>query len=97
MKKILFAAFAAMSLAACGGDVCSGSSKCSADPTPTDAEVQACKDAIKDGAKCATEYKNLAQCSKDNQVCGSDNKTDGTATAAKCSTQVSAYTTCLTM
>ncbi len=98
MKK-LFAAAAvvcSLTLAACGGDVCSGSSKCSADTKPTDAQITACKDLVKDGAKCASQYKSLAECMQSNQVCGSDNKTDGTATAAKCTTQLAAYTTCFT-
>lgn len=100
MKKIIIGAFAAFTLAACGGgDVCSASSKCSGDPKPTDAEkkaaTDACQAAIKDGAKCAAEYKTLLTCAQSKQKCTSDNKTDNTALVTDCATEIAAYTTCL--
>ncbi|MBX7096199.1 MAG: hypothetical protein K1X89_00675 [Myxococcaceae bacterium] len=96
MKKIIIGAFAAFTLAACGGgDVCSASSKCSADPKPTDADKTACQTAIKDGTKCAAEYKAVLTCAQSKQKCTSDNKTDTTALVTDCMTELTAYTTCL--
>ncbi len=104
MKKFLIATAVAASfvLVACGGssDPCSGgpASKCSADPAPTkptDAEIKACQEARKT-AKCVTEGDALGNCIIANQKCGSDNKTDITATLAACSSQTEAYTKCFT-
>jgi len=103
MKNLLLPSVIALSLLswACGSsDPCSATSKCSADPvqTSTSAGAAACKAATASGAKCVTEYKAFANCAIDNQKCGSDNKTDGTATtaalAANCVAQATALSTC---
>lgn len=96
MKKMILGAFAAFTLVACGGgDPCSATSKCSADPKSTSEQITACQALIKDGAKCATELKATFTCSQANQVCGTDNKTDSAATGAKCTTENAAYVACL--
>ena len=95
MKKLIIGAFAAVTLAACGGGgVCSGVSKCSADPKATDAEKAACEAATKSGFKCATEYSALISCAQAKQKCTSDNKTDGAALATDCKTEIEAYVKC---
>lgn len=100
MKKLLTAAALASTLflVGCGSDPCSGSSKCSADPKPTEAEIKACKDAnANTSAKCYSQSKAMADCFRAKQVCTSSNVTDGAATLAACSTEASAYQTCLSM
>ncbi len=106
MKKILFAAVVASSLFLVGcGDPCTATpaaSKCSADPAPvapTAAQIKTCQDAAKTPPKCNTEANAVADCSKANIVCGTDNKTDGVKTAeavlSKCKTQSDAYAACI--
>ncbi|MFO0727407.1 MAG: hypothetical protein U1E65_26760 [Myxococcota bacterium] len=98
MKKILFGLWAALSLTAvaCGsGDICTASSKCSADPARTQMQTDACKAAVA-AAKCSTEYKAAANCAIDNQKCTAANMTDVVATSSACATVNAAYATCLT-
>jgi hypothetical protein len=81
---------------ACGGGACSGSSKCSADPATTQADINACN-AAASGA-CGSQYSALQSCSSAQQQCTSTNTTDVNATAAaiaaNCSSQTSAFMTC---
>lgn len=79
----------------CGGtDVCALSSKCSAQPKPSESTISLCRTATASGAKCASQYTTLANCMSAKEVCAADNTTDGAATLAACSTEYSAYTTC---
>ncbi len=87
---------AAAGLAACGGDPCSQQSKCSGDPKLTETDIQNCRDATKDGAKCAKEQKAALQCSIDKATCTANGVTDGNKLAMDCATQFNALTTCLT-
>jgi hypothetical protein len=98
MKKLMFAvgASCALFLMGCGGgDVCSTTSKCSAQPKPTQAQIDQCKAATASGVKCASQYTTLANCAASKEVCAADNTTDGAATIAACSTESTAYATCL--
>lgn len=99
MKKLLFAIVAASSFAlvGCGSaaDLCNSKSKCSAQPAPTQAEIDTCKAAVLSTAKCSAEYTTLGNCSRSKEVCGADNKTDALATVAACATEAAAYATCL--
>lgn len=95
----LAASFVLAQFAACGGSECNRQSKCSADSQPTQADITACEEALKNvdtSAKCYAETKAYSDCLVSNQTCGSDNKTDGVATAAKCTTQAEAVTKCQT-
>lgn len=100
MKKMMLGTVVAVAFAltGCGGSRCDAKSKCSADPVPTAEQIQMCKDGAKlpDGGtpKCTTEANALADCMSANQVCGADNKTDGAATLAKCTSQQMAFNTC---
>lgn len=78
-----------------GGDLCSRPSKCSADPKPTDADKTACQTAIKDGTKCAAEYRLILACAQAKQKCTSENKTDSTALVNDCSVELTGYTNCV--
>ena len=104
MKKILLGLatvgiFSALSFSACGSDPCPSSPKCSADPVPTADAIAACKTAAA-VTTCKTERDAYSSCASGQQVCGTDNKTDGTRTlaniAANCKTQLDAYTKCST-
>ncbi|MEW5739270.1 MAG: hypothetical protein AB1938_10115 [Myxococcota bacterium] len=100
MKKLLTAVVLASSmfLVGCGGDPCTAASKCSADPKPTDAQIQACKDAnANTSAKCYSQNKAFADCFRNKQVCTSANVTDAVATLAACSTEAQAVQTCESM
>lgn len=84
---------------ACSSDSCSYvESKCSADPKPTDAEIQAaeqkCKDDKAKATTCVSEAEALATCARDKQVCGADNKTDSTKTADACKAEIDALLKC---
>ena len=59
----------------------SAKSKCSGDPAPTQMDINTCNKYLSD-AKCGTTYATALACLANNQVCGSDNKTDEYATAA---------------
>ncbi len=82
-----------------GSDQCPASSKCSADPKPTAAEIQTCQDNY-DKAACKPEFNALLPCARTAQTCGSDNKTDSQATndkiTANCQSLVDAYAACIT-
>ena len=105
MKKILLGLatvgiFSAISFSACGSaDPCSGTPKCSADPVPTAAQIADCKTA-QAVATCKTERDAANNCAAGQQVCGTDNKTDGTKSlanvVANCKTQIDALTKCST-
>ncbi len=78
----------AVSFAACGSsDPCTGTSKCSADVKLTAEGITACQANFATGAACGEQNKALANCMLNNQVCGADNKTDGLATLAKCTSE----------
>jgi hypothetical protein len=64
----------------------SATSKCSMDPMPTTAQRNLCNELLND-SECGSKYAALLLCLSDNQICGSDNKTDEDATAAKCKSQ----------
>ena len=101
MKKFMIAAsiVASFALVACGGggDSCTATSKCSADPKSTEAEIKACQEARKT-AKCVAEGDALTTCALGQQVCGTDNKTDGVKTnegiTKNCATQLAAAVKC---
>ena len=98
MKKILFGLCAALSLTACAcgsDDPCNKTSKCSADPAPTQTQIDACKAATASGAKCAAEFTASSNCSASNQKCDANNMTDLVATSSACATQNAAYAACL--
>jgi hypothetical protein len=87
-----------MFFAACGGDPCSAASKCSADPKPTEAEIQACRDAYANtSATCYSEQKAFADCIRAKQVCTAGNKTDGLKTLEACQKEGEALEKCLSM
>lgn len=87
----------AVSFAACGsGDPCTATSKCSADEKSTDAAIKSCQANFASGVACADQSKALANCIIANQVCGSDNKTDGAASLAKCTSEISKLSACQT-
>ncbi|MET0592254.1 MAG: hypothetical protein ABW133_06120 [Polyangiaceae bacterium] len=71
----------------------SAKSKCSADPTPSAQDISTCNKYLGD-AKCGTTYATALACLANNQVCGSDNKTDEEATSAKCKSQIQAVEDC---
>jgi hypothetical protein len=82
-------------LGACGGDLCSQQSPCPNDPKLTEQQIQECRDATKDGAKCAAEQKAARQCINDHTTCNSSGVTDGAKLSAACQTQYDALTQCL--
>lgn len=99
MRRFFFFVVVASSFfVGCGGDSCEAKSTCSSDPAPTVEQIASCKSSNRqaDGgvAKCAAESRAYADCAASNRVCGTDNKTDVAATAAKCTSQQSALTTC---
>ena len=104
MKKILLGlatigAISAISFSACGSDPCTAAPKCSADTKPTEAQIKDCQTAAA-VTTCKTERDALTNCYLAQQVCGTDNKTDGTKTlaniTANCKTQIEASTKCST-
>src|SRR6476659_8092307 len=101
-RPIMFALVVAVAgvVAACssspsGTALCDEKSKCSADPARTADDVAACKKQISEGA-CKSEFEAVAKCALDNQKCTSSNTTDVQAVLTACTTQNSAYSTCLT-
>ncbi len=78
----------------CGGDACGATSRCTADPKPSDAEIKECRRSIKPGAKCAFEYQTAIECLRAKQVCDADGKTDGPATGAACADELEAIVHC---
>lgn len=68
-------------------------SKCSADPAPSAADINTCNKYLSD-SKCGGTYATALLCLSNNQICGSDNKTDEDATAAKCKSQIDAVENC---
>jgi hypothetical protein len=76
-----------------GGDPCTEPSKCSADPAPNTAQ---CENLFAN--VCGDKWKDFASCQHDHTVCGSDNKTDITATDTavnqSCSNQAVAIVLC---
>jgi hypothetical protein len=102
MKKILLGlatvgVFSAIAFSACGAaDNCNSTSKCSADPARTTADIQTCKDtAAKYASSCNAEYVAYSNCFTANQKCTSANITDPLATVAACATQTDAFTKCV--
>lgn len=96
----LFVAACSFTLVACGsGDPCTATSKCANDPKSTDDQVKACQTAVKAVkdmyTKCTSQIDAAAACNVANQVCGSDGKTDGVATAAKCASETEAVAKCV--
>lgn len=93
-----------LGFAACGGDPCSGhrcdgdpcaaTSRCIADPKPSEAEIRECQHAITPGAKCASEYRRATECLRANQVCDANDKTDSQATGAACVAEFEAIVHC---
>lgn len=83
-RNILLGVSAALmfALTGCGGFSCDAEGKCSADPKREQADIDSCQKQI-DG-ECGAEFEAVFQCFLDNQVCGDDDKTDSTATFAKC-------------
>jgi hypothetical protein len=69
-------------------------SKCSADPAATQSDADSCNKALSD-ATCGSKYKDLLVCEGTNQTCKSDNTTDTGALTTACSSQISAYSSCL--
>jgi len=103
MKKILLGlaticAISAISFSACGSDACATQSKCSADEKKTDAQIKTCQDNAAKVTTCKSESEAYSSCATGQQVCGTDNKTDGTKTfaniTANCKTQLDAVTKC---
>lgn len=103
VTSVFFAAVGAVCLAsapACsgGGGGCGDKGKCSADPAPTQASIDQCNKL--EGQACGSQLKDYASCASAQQVCASDNTTDGNATAAavaaNCGTQQKAVTDCCT-
>jgi hypothetical protein len=83
---------------ACSSGGCGASSKCSADPKPTQDSIDECNK-LSAGA-CGSQYSDLDSCAQGQQACSSDNTTDTNTTsaniAANCGTQLTAYTNCCT-
>lgn len=100
MRKAFIAVWVVTGLAlvgCSGGDPCTAGLKCSADPTPTADQIKTCQDNLnKLSGDCKSASINLANCSRDATVCGSDNKTDATATGnavtTNCATVIGEYT-----
>jgi hypothetical protein len=98
------AAIVALVIAACSGDdsssgpaevdtsICNVNSKCPNEPAESDADKKLCADTLK--GKCAASYRTLDTCQKKNEVCASDGKADGNATAEKCRPELDAYLAC---
>lgn len=78
----------------CSSSPCDGSSKCSADPKPTDNDKKTCQALLDNEKTCKSELDKYAACQRDKQVCGSDNKTDSAKTAEACKSEAEAYTKC---
>jgi hypothetical protein len=74
-----------------GGASCTSSSKCSADPAPTSAEIMQCQMAQSD-SKCGSDFTALLNCAYANQTCDSSGHTMQTTA---CNTQAMTYATCL--
>ncbi len=82
----------------CSNNVCA-TSKCSADPKPTQQQIEQCETQVADPNCLKQRMANLA-CSAEQQVCGSDNRTNASASAANisshCRAEIDAYTACVT-
>ena len=88
MKRMFFAVALVASLVGCGGgDPCGRQSACANDTKKTDADIQACRANLKtaEGQPCYGEVLAYGNCILDNQVCGADGKTDGSASQSKAS------------
>jgi hypothetical protein len=93
-------AISALWLPACGTATCDRGSKCTADdPADVKSAQKACSDALSKETSCRSEREGVISCTDDNQVCGSDNKTDTAATLAatqkNCADKQKAYDTCI--
>ncbi|MEW5739852.1 MAG: hypothetical protein AB1938_13050 [Myxococcota bacterium] len=77
------------------GDPCQRQSRCSADPLPTAADIQACQEGRRNtGAKCYRENVALSDCFVASQVCTSAQVTDGSATLMACQAELAAANAC---
>jgi hypothetical protein len=94
MDKILVVA--ALTMLGCGvGELCAGTSRCSADPQASiDSDISFCRGATRAATTCQSEFTGLYQCKRNKQVCDSSNVTDITATLAGCSSEYAAWTSC---
>ncbi len=83
---------AAAGFMSCGSTFsCSNKGPCANDPTPTQADIDACNKLL--NGKCGTQFKASAQCELDHSMCDSSGKSTA---SASCSTQTSDFTTCFT-
>ena len=90
----MFGVVLVVAAAAACSDLCAVQSKCTADPALTSAQLQVCRDSMKDGVKCAQESRTAASCLQQKKVCASDGTTDAAASAANCSAELIALSVC---
>jgi hypothetical protein len=86
----------ALAMVGCGaGELCAGTSKCSADSAAAIAsDTSFCRSATRADTNCQTEFTALYACKRNKQVCDSSNATDLTATLAGCSSEYATWTSC---
>lgn len=100
LMVIGFACIALLGSAGCGGGNCGRTSKCSADPKPTESDIKICQEQEKMNASdpCNGAAKAVGDCTYSNTVCAKDNTTDGQASLEKsstaCTSQQAALTAC---
>jgi hypothetical protein len=81
-----------LALSACKSDPCKATSKCSADTSPSTAQMSACEASL--SGACGSQARDLDDCEDAQQVCGADDKTDLTATTANCASEQAALLAC---
>ncbi|MEO8875562.1 MAG: hypothetical protein ABI461_08250 [Polyangiaceae bacterium] len=72
-----------------------GSKACSADAPVAQSDADTCVKE-KNDATCGAKYTALLECAGKNSKCGADNKSDSSAFASACATELSDYTKCKT-
>jgi hypothetical protein len=71
-----------------------GSSICPNDTPATQADVDSCTKALSDPT-CGNDYKSYLECAGANVTCDSTGQSDSSAIETACSSQVKAYTSCV--
>jgi hypothetical protein len=77
-----------------GGSICTYRQQCLSAPSPTTAEVEQCTAQMNDPT-CGAQYKDLKECLIYKAQCLQTGQVNTSATNAICSTQNSAYNTCV--
>lgn len=80
---VLVGVVLASSVFGCGsGPYCDRISKCSKEPSRTDAQKTACKADIDKAAACKTQYEAWLNCQADYEICKADGTSDPVASLA---------------